>query len=267
MEHKDYRLAAVMYTDICGFSRMLEKNEQETLEMLSFHNKLIYEKAKKHNGTVIKSIGDAFLVDFKNTFDAVKCAIEIQHELGAFNSSKQGEKLVLRIGIHLGDIYFFETDALGEGINIASRLQSLAKPGRICISREVYSMVSNKIDVRIIPLGRVDLKNITRDIFAYEIIPETSMIYPDAEAGEERRERETSAGTPEPPQEPLSFRDIKEIVVREFKDAGRRIKEENLTQRFRTYPRHGQFSGPGIHLDNVLGKLSSKGFAVKQDHT
>lgn len=267
MEHKDYRLAAIMYTDICGFSRMMEKNEQETLEMLSYHNKLLHEKSREYNGTVIKTVGDAFLVDFKNTFDAVKCAIQIQHELGSFNSTKQGDKLVLRIGVHLGDIYFFETDALGEGINIASRLQSLAKPGRICISKEVYNMVSNKIDTRVIPIGKVDLKNITRDIYAYEIIPETSMDYSDLEREQEREEYRYSGRTaPEPPQpqEPISFRDIKDMVVREIKDAGRRIKEENLKDKFRNYSHTaGHRSHHFEHFDSVLDKLARKGFVVK----
>ena len=109
------------------------------------------------------------MATFNNTFDAAKCAVQIQHELASYNSARQGLRLILRIGIHLGDIYFFENDALGEGINIASRLQALTKPGRICISKEVYNMVSNKLDLEIVPLGKVGLKNITRDIHAFEI--------------------------------------------------------------------------------------------------
>lgn len=169
MEQKDYRLAAIMYTDIVGFSRMMEQDEAGTLELLHYHNKLVSEAAVKRRGTVIKTIGDAFLVDFRNTVDALQCAMDIQAELFERNKAGGPAPLLLRIGVHLGDIYFFENDALGEGINIASRLQSLARPGCICFSQDVYNQVLNKIDFRADKLGKVSLKNISKEIHAYEI--------------------------------------------------------------------------------------------------
>jgi class 3 adenylate cyclase len=169
MEQKDYRLAAIMYTDIAGFSRMMENDEAGTLELLRYHNDLIKGIVASHHGTVIKTIGDAFLVDFKNTVEALQSALEIQDKLYAHNKENPGLPLLVRIGVHLGDIYFFESDALGEGINIAARLQSLARPGCVCFSQDVYNLVLNKIEFRAEKLGKVSLKNITKEIHAYEI--------------------------------------------------------------------------------------------------
>jgi class 3 adenylate cyclase len=169
MEQKDYRLAAIMYTDIAGFSRMMEKDESGTLELLAYHNELITGIVESHHGTVIKTIGDALLVDFKNTVEALQSAMAIQDKLYDHNKENVGLPLLVRIGLHLGDIYFFENDALGEGINIAARLQSLARPGCICFSQDVYNLVLNKIEFRAEKLGKVSLKNITKEIHAYEI--------------------------------------------------------------------------------------------------
>ena len=170
MERKDYRLAAILYTDIAGFSKMMEKNEARTLELLHTHNTLIEEIVARRGGTVIKTIGDAFLIDFKNTVDALQSAVEIQYKLYEYNKENADLPLLVRIGLHLGDIYFYENDALGEGINIAARLQSIAHPGCICMSQDVYNLVLNKVDFAAEKLGRVSLKNITKEIHAYEIV-------------------------------------------------------------------------------------------------
>ncbi|MFZ4616072.1 MAG: 2TM domain-containing protein [Rectinemataceae bacterium] len=169
MEQKDYRLAAIMYTDISGFSRMMERDETGTLELLHFHNELIGGIVASHHGTIIKTIGDALLVDFRNTVEALQSALEIQDRLYVHNRERAKLPLLVRIGLHLGDIYFYENDALGEGINIAARLQSLARPGCVCFSQDVYNQVLNKIEFRADRLGKVSLKNITKEIHAYEI--------------------------------------------------------------------------------------------------
>jgi len=176
MANEEYRLAAIMFTDIHGFSRMMESNEKATLQLLKYHNNLVSDLVKKHNGNVIKTIGDAFLVVFNNTTNAVLCSIDIQKELYEYNKNleKGKENLFIRIGVHLGDVYFLENDVLGEGINIASRLQSLSKPGRICISQDVYNQVLNKVNAEFISLGKAKLKNISKEIIAYEIMTDFS---------------------------------------------------------------------------------------------
>jgi class 3 adenylate cyclase len=194
MEQKDYRLAAIMYTDIAGFSRMMERDEAGTLELLAYHNDLIAGIVERHHGSVIKTIGDALLIDFKNTVEALQSAMEAQDKLYEHNKENPGLPLLVRIGVHLGDIYFFENDALGEGINIAARLQALARPGCICFSQDVYNLVLNKIEFRAEKLGKVSLKNITKEIHAYEITT------PNVEFDPER-------GKPRPGYKPGSYLD------------------------------------------------------------
>ncbi len=170
MDEKEYRLAAIMYTDITGFSRMMETNEKRTLELLVIHNGIIENAVKQSRGTVIKTIGDAYMVDFKNSVDALNCALKVQYDLYEYNKQNPDLPLLVRIGLHIGDIYFYENDALGEGINIAARLQSIAHPGCICMSQHLYNLVLNKVDFAAEKLGKVSLKNITKEIHAYEIV-------------------------------------------------------------------------------------------------
>jgi class 3 adenylate cyclase len=224
MEPKDYRLAAVVFTDIVGFSRMMEEDEKGTLVTLDFHNRLVREQVERFRGTVIKTIGDAFLAQFSTTLDAVQCSLAVQQGIREYNDAKLGKPLTLRIGVHLGDIYFYENDALGEGINIASRLQSLTKPGHITISREVYSQVSGKIPMKVEAMGQVHLKNITREVHAYEIIPggedNNSSAYlkahrvetpaPEPEAAPARPAPATPARGPSPAAPAPAFRDMRD---------------------------------------------------------
>ncbi len=148
---------------------MMEKDEARTLALLQTHNGIIEKAVAERGGAVIKTIGDAFLIDFRNTVDALQSALEIQYRLYYHNKANPNFPLLVRIGVHLGDIYFYENDALGEGINIAARLQSIAHPGCICMSGEVYSHVLNKVEFKADKLGRVSLKNSSKEIAAYEI--------------------------------------------------------------------------------------------------
>ncbi len=216
MQPKDHRLAAVMFTDIVGFSRMMEQDEKGTLSTLDFHNDLVREQIRANRGTEIKTIGDAFLVQFPTTVDAVQCALGIQEGIREYNASTPPKPLQLRIGVHVGDIYFYENDALGEGINIASRLQSLSKPGHITISREVYSQVSGKIPMRVESLGQVQLKNISREIHAYEILPEAvgeETTTPEAPPSSAQPNSETASKPNQDTSSPYgNYRNFKDVV-------------------------------------------------------
>ena len=174
MEQRDYRLAAVMFTDIVGFSRMMERDEPGTLALVAEHNRIVTDLAAEYGGTVIKTVGDTFLLDFTNTVQAVRCAVAITEAIGKL-SPPAGSGLPgiqLRIGIHLGDIYFFDNDAMGEGVNIAARLQSFADPGTICISQEVYNLVYNKVSgdkLAFRDVGTHNFKNIARTLHIYQV--------------------------------------------------------------------------------------------------
>ncbi|MBI3756964.1 MAG: tetratricopeptide repeat protein [Deltaproteobacteria bacterium] len=140
------RLAAIMFTDIVGFSRQMGADESRTLRLLALHNQIIQQAATAHNGAVIKTVGDAFLVDFPSVVNAVQCAQQVHAQLRAYNTGKENtEQIHVRIGIHSGDIVQQGGDVFGNGVNVASRLQGLAEPDTICISHIVYQEVENKL--------------------------------------------------------------------------------------------------------------------------
>ena len=123
------RLAAIMFTDIVGFSRQMGSDEARTLRLLDIHNQTIQQAVAAHHGMVIKTVGDAFLVDFPSVVHAVQCAQQIQAQFRTHNTEKEpAEQIHVRIGIHSGDIVQREGDVFGDGVNIASRLQGLAAP-------------------------------------------------------------------------------------------------------------------------------------------
>jgi len=165
------RLAAIMFTDIVGYSALTQQNESLALELLNTHFKMLRPILKKYNGNEIKTIGDAFMVEFASSLQGVQCAIEMQQTLYARNLTVEAqEQIHIRIGIHLGDIEVRDNDAFGDGVNIASRIEPLADKGGICISRQVYDQVQNKLDERLTSLGNKTLKNIQTPVEIFKVI-------------------------------------------------------------------------------------------------
>ncbi|MDM8552482.1 COR domain-containing protein [Desulfobacterales bacterium HSG2] len=163
------RLAAIMFTDIVGFSKKVEKNEEKTLKLLfETHFKTMRSIIRKHHGTEIKTIGDAFMVMFPSAGDAVKCAVEIQE-------SHNKEILTPRIGIHIGDLIFKDGDAFGDSVNIAARIEPLADPGGICISEDVFSIVKKRMALEMTKLENVVMKNINDPPAVYKVILESEV--------------------------------------------------------------------------------------------
>src|SRR5262245_33308343 len=165
------RLAAIMFTDIVGFSRQMGADEARMLRLLDIHNQIIRSAVGEHHGTVIKTVGDAFLVDFPSIVNAVQCAQRIQTQFHSYNAEKEAaEQIHLRIGIHLGDIMQKDGDIFGDGVNIAARLQGLAEPDTICISDMVYRDVAKKIALgMVVSLGQPALKNIAERFEVYAL--------------------------------------------------------------------------------------------------
>jgi adenylate cyclase len=168
------KLSAIMFTDMAGFSRHMGSNEARMLRLLDIHNRLIRQAVAAHHGTVIKTIGDAFLVDSPSVVHAVQCARQIQTQFRAYNADKEKEEQIhVRIGIHLGDVVQRDGDVFGDGVNLASRLQELAEPDTVCISDMVYRDVAKKIDLgTVVSLGRPKLKNIAERFQVYALLPE-----------------------------------------------------------------------------------------------
>jgi adenylate cyclase len=166
------KLAAIMFTDIVGYSALAQKNEALALKLLEEHRQLLRTMFRKHEGTEIKTIGDAFLVEFTSTLDAIRCAAEIQEALKDYDAAASGQsvKIQIRIGLHMGDVVYRENDVFGDGVNIASRIEPLAKPGGICLSQQVYDQVHNKFAGKFIKLGAATLKNIQTPLNVYRLL-------------------------------------------------------------------------------------------------
>ena len=154
-------LSAIMLTDMVGFSKEMEVDENATYDKLVTHNEIIRKCIHEYNGQEIKTIGDAFLVRFNSAVDSVKAAVTIQNKLYEYNETKEPiENILIRIGIHVGDILLMDNDVFGNGVNIVARIEPLADPGGICISADVYNAVKKSIEIKAVNLGCLELKNI-----------------------------------------------------------------------------------------------------------
>src|SRR5262245_28739392 len=175
VQAENRRLAAIMFTDIVGFSRQMGADEARTMRLLALHNQVIRQAVTAHKGTVIKTVGDAFLVDFPSVVNAVQCAQQVQAHFLTHNAeNERAEQVHVRIGIHLGDIIQQDGDVFGDGVNMASRLQGLAEPDTICISQKVYEEVEKKLALgAVISLGRPKLKNIAQRFGVYLLLAES----------------------------------------------------------------------------------------------
>jgi adenylate cyclase len=164
------RLAAIMFTDIVGYTHLSQADESLALELLREHQRLLRPNFTAHGGTEVKTIGDAFLVEFRSALDAVLCAVEMQKRMGERNAEAgPSRRIELRIGIHIGDVVHGPGDIYGDAVNVASRIEPLAEPGGICISQQVFDQIRNKTALEIDKVGDVKLKNIDLPLGVYKI--------------------------------------------------------------------------------------------------
>ena len=164
------RLAAIMFTDIVGFTRLGQRNEGAALEVRREHHALLRPLFGVHGGREVKTMGDGFLVEFASAVQSVRCAVAIQEAVAERNSLPSSkERIDLRIGIHLGDVVEEGGDILGDAVNVASRIEPLAEPGGICISSSVFDQVRNKVTVPLTQLGPRDLKNVEFPVEIYRV--------------------------------------------------------------------------------------------------
>jgi adenylate cyclase len=165
------KLAAIMFTDMVGYSALAQRDDKLALELLEEHRHLLREIFPRFNGTEIKTIGDAFLIEFNSALEAAQCAIEIQRTLAKRNHDVAAERRIeLKIGIHIGDVVHREGDVYGDGVNIASRIEPLAGAGGICVSMDVERQIRNALEARFEKLAPTDLKNISVPMDLFRIV-------------------------------------------------------------------------------------------------
>jgi len=183
VEQAPRHLAAIMFTDVVGDAGLVQRDESAALSALDQHNQLLRSILPKHRGREVKTVGDAFLVEFESALAAVQCGIEIQRAMREAAIPGAGSVgLRLRVGIHVGDVVQAGGDLLGDAVNIAARIEPLAEPGGICISQQVYDQVQNKLDAEFVRLPLSELKNIRGPVTVYRVDPERRAARPEGRA-------------------------------------------------------------------------------------
>jgi TolB-like protein/class 3 adenylate cyclase len=170
-EPVERRLTAILAADVAGYSRLIGADEEGTLAQLkAFRKTLVDPTISKHRGRIVKTTGDGMLVEFASAVDAARCAVEVQRAMADENTEiPQANRIEFRIGIHLGDIIIDDNDIFGDGVNIAARLESIAVPGGVSISRAVHDQVRDRINVCFEDKGEIALKNIARPVHVFAI--------------------------------------------------------------------------------------------------
>jgi len=164
------KLAAILAADAVGYSRMMAADEEGTLRILSAHRAVIDGIIEFHEGRIVGTAGDSVLAEFGSAVEAVRCAVEIQDALKTRNDSlPEAKRMQFRIGVNLGDVMAKGDDLLGDGVNVAARLETIAEPGGICVSSSVYDQIAGKLDLGFIDIGAQSLKNIQRPIQVYRV--------------------------------------------------------------------------------------------------
>src|SRR5215468_1285752 len=177
-ERAQRRLAAILAADVVGYSRLMEQDEAATLAALKARRKDVLEPlVAKHQGRIFKVTGDGVLVEFGSAVNAVQCAIELQGRFDTANDDlAEDRRIFLRIGVSLGDVVVEGGDLYGDGVNIAARLEALADPGSIIVSRTVFDHVRGKVKLGFDNLGEQRLKNIAEPVRIYRVSPDGTAI-------------------------------------------------------------------------------------------
>ena len=166
------KLAAILAADVVGYSRLAGADEDRTLARLrALRSDLINPTVAVHHGRVVKRTGDGALVEFRSVVDAVRCAIEVQNGMVERNAGLPPDRRIeFRIGVHLGDVVEeADGDLMGDGVNIAARLEAIAEPGAICLSEDAYRQVKGRLDLAVTDLGPTRLKNIAEPVGVYSL--------------------------------------------------------------------------------------------------
>jgi class 3 adenylate cyclase len=168
------RLAAILAADVVAYSRLMTIDEEGThFRLLTCRREVMEPKIREHRGRIVKSTGDGALVEFGSAVDAVRCALDVQRAMIARNAGvPQSRRIELRIGVNLGDVIIMPDDIYGHAVNLAARLESLAAPGGICISADIWRHVRGTIAAEFVDLGERQLKNIADPAHVFAVSPE-----------------------------------------------------------------------------------------------
>ena len=182
------KLTAILSTDVVGYSRLMEDDEEATIQSINAYRKSISTLVEQHRGRVVDTTGDNLMAEFSSVVDAVQCAVETQKEISQRNAElPENRRMLFRIGVNLGDVVEEDDKIYGDGVNIAARLESLAEAGDICISRTAYGQVKNKLNLGYEYLGEHSVKNISEPVHVYKVLMEADVA--GKVIGEKRKEK------------------------------------------------------------------------------
>lgn len=164
-------LAAIVFTDMAGYTSLAQKDESSALQLLGDYREIVRTTIPKFGGHEVKTMGDGFLLEFSSALQATRCAVEIQRTVGLRNlETRQKEKILVRIGIHVGDVVRKGGDIIGDGVNVASRIEPVAEPGGICVSQQVFDQIQNKLDQTLEKVGKLRLKHVSNPLQVYRVL-------------------------------------------------------------------------------------------------
>ncbi|HYW85467.1 MAG TPA: adenylate/guanylate cyclase domain-containing protein, partial [Spirochaetia bacterium] len=176
MTQDQRRLAAIVFTDMVGYSAFSQRDEALAMRLLDAHNSLVRRVVKRHGGREVKTIGDSFLLEFPSALEAVRFAIDAQDEFGRSpREGQSGETVSVRIGVHVGDVISRDGDLFGDAVNIASRIVEVAQSGEVCISGDVYDQVHNKVNIGMEKLPSRELRGIESGVDLYLLVPQAEV--------------------------------------------------------------------------------------------
>ena len=234
------QLAAIVFTDIVGYSRMMEEDEERTIRVLRQHNEIVLPLIERAGGEVVDAIGDGLFILFPSVREAVVCSVAIHEAIGAHNEDvDDSQRFLLRIGVHLGEIWRQDDRVFGNGVNVAARVQPFAPPGGVCITEDVYRQVSNKLSHEITSIGRHELKNISRRLELYHV----RTGHEQSRAGGPEADEETARG---------ELDVIKQRILQEREKIAQRHEQSRLGD-------HHAASGDESSFEN---KIESKVFSL-----
>jgi len=189
------RLSCILAADAVGYSSQMGRDEEGTVRVLSAHRAVIDGIIVFHDGRIVSTAGDSVLAEFASVVEAVRCAVEMQEAIKTRNDSLEAHRRMLfRVGINLGDVVVKDNNVLGDGVNVAARLETLAEPGGICVSSSVYDQITGKLDLGFLDIGQQVLKNISRPIHVYRVAGGSKPAHPTTRAARPRARVATYIG-------------------------------------------------------------------------
>ena len=261
------RLAAIVFTDIVGYTSLTERDESLALVLLQQHNSIVRSFLRRYGGREVKTVGDAFLLEFDSALEAVLCAVEIQEAFRERNESTSQEQLLVRVGIHVGDVILQNNDIYGDAVNIASRIVQFSEPGGVCLSEQVYVQVRNKIRQKLVKLPRQKLKNVELKTDLYQVVMPWQTDVPEVEKVDTRNRIAVLPFTnisPDPNDSYFSDGLTEELISALSEIQGLRVIARTSVNRFRGGTKDAAQIGDELQVSFILeGSVRKSGNRVR----